>query len=91
MAQETITVMVCDRCGERLELRGDKGGEEYSRNLSLAAKWHTVRWSDMGGDHSYLLNPPCWVEVTLPGTDEVAGEVRWHGDGYWAYFPRGES
>lgn len=31
------------------------------------------------------------VEITLPNTDEVAGEVRWHGDGYWAYFPRGES
>lgn len=31
------------------------------------------------------------VEITLPNTDEVAGVVRWHGDGYWAYFPRGES
>lgn len=30
------------------------------------------------------------VEVTIPYTNYVAGVVRWHADGYWAYFPRGE-
>lgn len=61
MAQETITVMVCDRCGERLELRGDKKSDEYARALHEAGRWGTLRWSDMGGDHSYLLCKNDWT------------------------------
>lgn len=57
MAQETITVMVCDRCERRLELRGEKSSQEYGDALREAARWHTLRLNHMGGEDSWLLCP----------------------------------
>lgn len=60
MGKEAITVMVCDRCGHRLELRGDPRSAEYRANSSAAMSWQTLRMSDMGGDTEWLLCRDCW-------------------------------
>lgn len=62
MGKESITVMVCDRCGKRLELRGDRKGKEYQDNLHEAGRWQSLRMTDMGGDNDWLLCQDCWKD-----------------------------
>lgn len=59
MGKESITVMVCDRCGKRLELR-DTRTKEGRDNLHEAGSWQTLSMTDMGGETQWLLDQDCW-------------------------------